>query len=170
MTLPLFPVMETNGLVGEAWQQHINHWRFDPHVCCVFPLLSNNNLHLAKKKQTLQQSSTLTGCPPCTAGPCDWHVSCWRPAPLQQPWTEIRKWVISASVAEGYTQAIPILATANIHTPNPPVELHLRNDHTPSLPPQTNKHTTHPTWYVLSFILCSGEMGFNYSKASLLQV
>lgn len=48
-----------------------------------------------------------------------------------------------------------ILAAANIHTPIPLVELHLRNDHTPSLLPQTNKHTTHPTWYVLSFILCS---------------
>lgn len=53
------------------------------------------------------------------------------------------------------TQAIPILATANIHTPIPPVELHLRNDHTPSLLPQTTKHTTHSTWYVLSFILRS---------------
>ncbi len=86
--------------------------------------------------------------------PSDWHVFCWRPLLLQQPWIEIRKWVISASVAEGYT-GIPSLATANIHTPIPPVELHLRNDHTPSLPLQTNKHTTHPTWYVPSFILCS---------------
>lgn len=33
------------------------------------------------------------------------------------------------------------------------MELHLRIDRTPSLPPQTNKHTTHPTWYVLPFIL-----------------
>lgn len=35
----------------------------------------------------------------------------------------------------------PILAAANIHTANPPVELHLRIDHTTSLPPQTDKHT-----------------------------
>lgn len=53
------------------------------------------------------------------------------------------------------TQAIPILAAANILAPVPLVELHLRNDRTPSLPPHTDKHTTHPTWYVLPFILCS---------------
>lgn len=53
------------------------------------------------------------------------------------------------------TQAIPILAAANILAPVPLVELHLRNDRTPSLPPRTDKHTTHPTWYVLPFILCS---------------
>ena len=104
----------------------------------------------------------------CTAGvfkprSFDWQVSCWRPraAAAVQPWIEIRKWVISARVAEGYSKGNPsprssptttlsplppILATANIHTPIPPVDLHLRNDHTPSLPPQANNYTTHPTW------------------------
>lgn len=50
----------------------------------------------------------------CTAGvfkpqSFDWQVSCWRPraAAAAQPWIEIRKWVISASVAEGYSKGNP---------------------------------------------------------------
>lgn len=51
------------------------------------------------------------------------------------------------------TQASPVLATANILAGVPLAELHLRVERSPSLPPRTSKHTTHPTWCVFPFIL-----------------
>lgn len=60
--------------------------------------------------------------------------------------------MISATAAEGYT-GNPHSGRGQYTRSCPVVELHLRIDRTPSLPPQTNKHTTHPTWYVLLFIL-----------------
>lgn len=74
----------------------------------------------------------------------------------------------SARLAEGYTDESPS-GRGQYTQSNPPVELHLRNELAPTLPPQTHKHTTHPTWYVFSFILFT-HLVFTYDRFAHLQL